>query len=136
MLSAAGSTRHAVGGGGDVQSVGRIGDGRPWRIGVVHPHDPQRVLAVVEGDGIAVATSGTAERGAHVVDPHNGRPAEGLASVTVVGPDLTRADVYATAALAMGERAYSWLRGVPDFAALVVAADGSVWRTGDFPAAA
>ena len=136
MLSAAGSRRHAVGGGGDVQSVGRIGVARPWRIGVVHPHDPQRVLAVVEGEGIAVATSGTSERGLHVVDPHTGRGADSLASVTVVGPDLTRADVYATAALAMGREAYAWLRGLPDFAALVVAADGSVWRTGDFPAAA
>ena len=136
MLSAAGSHRHAVGGGGDIQSVGRIAADRPWRIGVVHPHDPRRVLAVVEGEGIAVATSGTSERGLHVLDPNTGRGADQLASVTVVGHDLTRADVYATAALAMGRAAYSWLRGLPDFAALVVAADGSVWRTGDFPAAA
>ena len=136
MLAAAGSHRHAVGGGGDVQAVGRISADRPWRIGVVHPYDPQRVLAVVEGDGIAVATSGIAERGLHVLDPHTGHGVAALASVTVVGPDLTRADVYATAALAMGERAYSWLRGLPDFAALVVGADGSVWRTGDFPAVA
>src|SRR5436190_1715826 len=39
------------------------------------------------GDG-AVATSGTAERGAHVFDPHTGRAALDLASVTVLGPDL------------------------------------------------
>jgi thiamine biosynthesis lipoprotein len=136
MLTAAGSSRHAVGGGGDVQSVGRLSADRPWRIGVVHPLDRQQIVAVVEGEGIAVATSGTSERGRHVVDPIHDRPADALLSVTVVGPDLTRADVYATAALAMGEGAYAWLRGLPDFAALVVAADGSIWRTGDFPAAA
>ena len=37
------------------------------------------------------------------------RPAEGLAQVTIVGPDLALADGYATAALALGARAQSFL---------------------------
>ena len=45
-----------------------------------------------------VATSA----GDHVVDPRTGRPATGLASVTVVGPDLAIADAYATATVVLG----------------------------------
>ena len=50
----------------------------------------------------AVATSGRYERGDHVLDPRTGLPATGLASVTVVGPDLAIADAYATAAVVLG----------------------------------
>ncbi len=55
------------------------------------------------GDG-AVATSGTYERGAHVLNPFTGRPATELVSVTVVGPELTTADAYATGGLGHGGR--------------------------------
>ncbi len=59
----------------------------------------------------AVATSGTAERGAHIWDPAAGRPATALAQVTVTGPDLALADGYATAAMARptADAAHDWL---------------------------
>lgn len=80
----------------------------------------------------AVATSGTAERGAHVIDPFTGQPAEALASVTVVGHDLIRSDAYATAAIAMGDRARRWLQGCAGYEALAVAADGRGWWTSGY----
>jgi thiamine biosynthesis lipoprotein len=91
------------------------------------------VAAVAEG---AVATSGTAERGAHVIDPHTGRAALDLASVTVVGPELVTTDVYATAALAMGSGAAAWLSGLEGYEAFVVGADAGTWHTPGFPLAA
>ena len=57
---------------------------------------------MVEATDLAVATSGAYARGEHVVDPHTGRAAERLLSVTIAGPDLATADAYATAAFAMG----------------------------------
>ena len=45
----------------------------------------------------AVATSGTAARGAHLYDPLTGTFVERTGSVTVVGPSLMWADVWATA---------------------------------------
>lgn len=39
--------------------------------------------------GQAVATSGMAERGPHIIDPHTVQPATQPASVTVVGSGLT-----------------------------------------------
>ena len=47
----------------------------PWRIGVEDPHDPQRLVAVVPVRTGAVATSGTAHRGAHLVDARTGQAA-------------------------------------------------------------
>jgi thiamine biosynthesis lipoprotein len=67
-----------------------------------------------------VATSGAYERGAHVVDPHRGRAAAGVRSVTVVGPDLATADAYATAAFAMGAAAPEWTAGLYGYEAMTV----------------
>ena len=65
---------------------------------------------MVEADDLAVATSGAYARGEHVVDPHTGRPPQGLLSVTITGPDLATADAYATAAFAMGADGPEWTR--------------------------
>ncbi len=128
MLAAAGSTNHCVNGGGDVVGIGRPTAERPWRIGVADPHRRDRIVRTVTAGGpIAVATSGLAERGAHILDPHTARPAIELASVTVAAPDLITADVYATAAAAMGaERAVTWLRQQPGLLATLVRADGAI----------
>ncbi|HKS47736.1 MAG TPA: FAD:protein FMN transferase [Amycolatopsis sp.] len=97
----------------------------PWRIGVEHPHDPERVIAVVPVFTGAVATSGTAHRGDHLVDARTGLPPSGVASVTVVAGSLTWADIDATAAYAQGEDAARWLRTRSGRSGLVVWADGS-----------
>jgi thiamine biosynthesis lipoprotein len=68
-----------------------------------------------------------------VFDPHTFLPADELASVTVVGPDLTFADAYATAALARGRAAPAWLETLAGHEAYVVDAGGHVWSTPGFP---
>src|ERR1700730_3619726 len=88
--------------GGDVQTHGRNSEGGPWRVGVRHPVERNKVARVVLASGLAVATSGTYEKGEHILDPHTGKPANALVSFTVVGPDILQADVYATAGFAMG----------------------------------
>ncbi|MCD0484453.1 FAD:protein FMN transferase [Streptacidiphilus sp. ASG 303] len=133
LLREAGSRSHSVTGGGDVQTTGGPAPGRPWRIGVAHPLLPGRLAAVVSGYGIAVATSGTAERGAHITDPHTGRPATALASVTVVGTGLTEADTWATAAFAMGPACVARLEAREGLEALAVLPDGALRRTSGFP---
>lgn len=96
-----------------------------WRIGIEDPRDPTRLVAVVPIRTGAVATSGTAHRGAHIVDARSGRAPTGPASVTVIGDSLTAVDVDATAAFALGADAERWLRGRGHRAALVVRADGT-----------
>lgn len=70
-----------------------------WRVGVADPAAPGRVSAVVTVEEGAMATSGTAERGRHIIDPRTGAAAETeLTSVTITGPSLAWTDVWATAA--------------------------------------
>ncbi|WP_437101383.1 FAD:protein FMN transferase [Streptomyces kronopolitis] len=133
ILKAAGARHLCVNGGGDLQLSGEAAPGTPWRIGIAHPLRPGDLCTVVTGRDLAVATSGTAERGAHILDPHTGAPATGPASVTVVGRSLTTTDAYATAAFAMGADAHDWLEGLGGHEAFAVAADGGTWHTRDFP---
>jgi FAD:protein FMN transferase len=133
MLTAAGCRHHCINGGGDIQVVGGMAADVPWQVGISHPLERGGFASVVTVTDGAVATSGTAERGAHVVDPHTGRPAETLASVTVVGPDLIHSDAYATAALAMGDAARGWLESCSGYEGFAVAADRSGWWTSGYP---
>jgi FAD:protein FMN transferase len=118
-------TDHCLSAGGDITCRTLDPDAAPWRIGVEDPHDPSRLVAVVPLHTGAVATSGTARRGAHIVDARTGRPPHGLASVTVVGGSLTAVDVDATAAFALGADGERWLAGRGHRAAVVVRSDGS-----------
>jgi thiamine biosynthesis lipoprotein len=134
MLTAVGQVSHTVNGAGDVQCTGAPAPGRPWRIGIADPLCPQALAAVVSGRDFAVATSGTAERGPHIINPHTGQPATGLASVTVVGPRVATADAYATAAFAMGPAARDWVESRDGYEAFAVTPDGQRWQTSGFGA--
>ncbi|MFC8197087.1 FAD:protein FMN transferase [Streptomyces sp. NPDC057298] len=134
-IFAAGASGVSVNGGGDVQMYGVPGPHRPWRVGVSDPLRPGGLAAVVTAAGVdrlAVATSGSAERGTHIVDPSTGRSAvTDLVAVTVVGPRITWADAWATAAFAMGSRqALAWLESLPDIEALLITAGDEVRCTG------
>ncbi|MEU7007528.1 FAD:protein FMN transferase [Streptomyces sp. NPDC046332] len=132
MAEAAPEAAVCVNGGGDIQLLGG-----PWRIGITDPLAPGELATVVEvGTEVpcaAIATSGPAERGCHILDPHTGLPpAHALAALTVVCPSLTDADALATAAYARGEGARAWLERQPGTEGFATEADGTVWRTSGF----
>jgi thiamine biosynthesis lipoprotein len=71
-----------------------------------------------------------------VLDPHTGRPPDGVLSVTIVGPDLGTADAYATAAFAMGPQlGPHWTARLRGYEAMTILANGAVFTTARFPAA-
>jgi thiamine biosynthesis lipoprotein len=94
-----------------------------WPIGISHPDDPSAVVAVVDVLDGAVATSGTSQRGEHVVDPATGAPALGARQATVVGPDGALADALATALLVAGVDGARWFAALPGWSAYVVDGD-------------
>jgi len=102
ILDSRGHSDYFVDAGGDVQTRGRNAEGSAWRVGIRHPVERAKVARVILASGLAVATSGTYEKGEHILDPHTGKPANAWLSFTVVGPDILQADVYATACFAMG----------------------------------
>jgi thiamine biosynthesis lipoprotein len=113
-----------VSAGGDVVvSCARI-DTPDWQIGVQDPRDRTRTLLTIPLRRGAVATSGTAARGQHIVDPATGLPPTGLLSATVIGPSLTWADVYATAAFVRGIGAGDWIASLAEHAGVLVDSSG------------
>ena len=75
----------------------------PWRIGIENPHDRSQIARIVPLTDGAVATSGTAARGAHLHDPASGLAVGRPGSTSVIGPDLLWADIWATALFVGGE---------------------------------
>jgi FAD:protein FMN transferase len=112
--------------GGDIAVSCTRTDTPSWVIAVEDPRDRNRTLRTVQLRTGAVATSGTAARGTHIVDPATGAGASGLLSATVIGPKLTWADVYATAAFVKGPGALPWLATVTDHAGILLGTDGRV----------
>ncbi|MBC3841547.1 FAD:protein FMN transferase [Streptacidiphilus sp. 4-A2] len=133
ILREGGSLRHCVNGGGDMQTAGEPEPGRPWGLAVAHPLHPGAFAVLVRGRDIALATSGTAERGGHILDPRTGRPVHGgLASVSVVGGSLTEVDIAATTAFALGQDGRGWLERRPGLEGFAVLTDGRAWWTPGF----
>ncbi|MDH2444595.1 FAD:protein FMN transferase [Amnibacterium sp. CER49] len=133
LLAEHGVTDFSLNAGGDVLTRGRPGPGARWRVGIQHPFERGALATLVEGTDLAVATSGTYERGAHLRDPRTGLAATGPASVTVCATDLATADAWSTAAFALGDDAAAWLAAQPGLEALVITLDGRTVRTAGFP---
>jgi thiamine biosynthesis lipoprotein len=132
ILEANGARNFCVNAGGDLVLRGRPEDSPKWRVGIQHPrHRDRTAITVLAGD-VAIATSGTYERGQHIVDPHTGAPADGVLSATVAGPDLGTADAYATAIFAMGHKGPEWALGLEAYAVMVILPDGTVLSTPNF----
>lgn len=122
LLADAGLHHWYLGVGGDYVARGGMANGGPWRIGIIDPRDREMLVGTVEIMDGAVATSGTAERGAHIWDPRTGGPAGSFLSVTVTGPSLTWADAYATTVFVMGEPGLEWVSRFEGYSVLPVRA--------------
>ncbi len=124
---------------GDVRTLGRRGDDRPWTVGVQDPRDPGRCRFALRVLGSAgVATSGDYERCFvrdgiryhHLLDARSGLPARGLASVTVVAASAARAGGLATAAFLLGpEAGLALLARAPGVEGALITEDGRILAT-------
>ncbi len=88
-----GITNAVIAVAGDIWVLGHRDDGKPWRIGVQHPRQPDKVLTVLDLSDKYVSTSGDYERFVirekkryhHIIDPRTGKPSKGVISATLVG---------------------------------------------------
>jgi thiamine biosynthesis lipoprotein len=131
-LSAPGICGALVNAAGDIASSGGLGGGKPFRIGITDPASLRQLAAIVELTG-AIATSGSYERGSHLIDPRSGQPGARAASASVTGPDLGLADALATALAVAGEGGLALIEELDGYEALVIGFDGSRRWTGRFP---
>jgi thiamine biosynthesis lipoprotein len=124
LLRANGVRVFCLNAGGDVVAAGRT-----WSVGIRHPDQAQEVCAVLAVRDLAVATSGSYERGEHIIDGRTGRPARDLVSLTVVAADLTTADATSTAAFAMGQAGVAWAAAQPGCLVHAVDSHRRVYRS-------
>lgn len=134
ILDEAGIHNYAVNAGGDMRVRGGALPQEEWRVGIRHPYVSEAMARVVTATSGAVATSGTYERGNHIVNPHTGHPPQGVLSVTITGPELGTADAYATAIFAMGPPGVEWAARLDGYEAMLILDDNTVWLTPQFPA--
>jgi thiamine biosynthesis lipoprotein len=113
-LRAAGAGTVMVNAGGDIATAGR-----PWRIGIRHPAQPDSCTTVVEVEG-AIATSGDYERPGQLLDPATGRAARVAASATVTGPELDLADALATGLAVGGAPVLAAIDRLPGYEAYLI----------------
>ncbi len=104
VLREAGVRRALVDFGSTVCAVGA------WEAAVRDPGEPGKSLCAVALEDESLSTSGDYEkffeadgtRYGHILDPRTGRPARGVASVSVVAPTAAESDAAATAAFVSG----------------------------------
>ncbi len=118
-----------VNAGGDIYALGRAVGGELWRVGIQHPRQHHKLIAILEVENKAVVTSGDYERFlikdgvryTHIVDPRTGFTVRKTASVTLVGDDTAFIDGLATAIMVVGAtEGYKILGGVHDVDGLFV----------------
>lgn len=106
---------------GASRSRGVNPEGRPWRVGIVNPVDPDgQPFAVVCPQGMAMSTSGsyrnyfvdekTGKRFSHIIDPATGQPVDHhTVSVTVIARNALITDTLDTGLMVLGaDQALAW----------------------------
>jgi thiamine biosynthesis lipoprotein len=148
LLKSKNVTNYMVEIGGEVITSGISPRRVPWRIAVIKPTDDtlsvsnerQAILNVTDK---AMATSGNyrrfyykgGKRYAHTIDPKTGYPVQhNILSATVLAPDCTTADAYATSFMVMGlEKAQAILKKHPELMVYLIYSDKdnklAVWHS-------
>lgn len=108
--------------------------GRPVVVSVADPRDRQRSRFTFFLRDASLASSGTSERGRHLLDPRSGQPCPAWGSVAVVAAEALTADVLATALYVMGPKAGPRWAENHGVAAVFLFNDGSSRMTRPFQA--
>lgn len=127
-----------INGGGDVLAMGRLA-GRPWRVGVRDPRQPEQMLGVIEVEGYGVvASSGDYERSFmhdgrrmhHVLNPKTGWPTQGVHGVTLFARNVEAVNGWGSALMVQGgSAAVEWSKHHLAVDLLTANAAGEVWQS-------
>ncbi len=138
---------------GEIYCEGLNPSGKPWTIGVDRPVDGNMELGGQglvgkwqgDGSGCGVVTSGNyrkfyvkdGRKYSHTIDPRTGYPVDHtLLSATIVAPDATLADAYATYCMVIGlDEAKRFIESLDELEGYLVYADGesmAEWASSGF----
>ena len=122
-----------------INAIGKKPDGDAWTIGIANPQNPEEYIVMLAIADTCVATSGSYEQVFkengktyhHILDPSTGYPTDnGLASVSVIGSNPTRADALSTALFVKGlDGATEFWRSNGGFEAVFITDSGEIYYT-------
>ena len=131
MLWQRGAENFYVDAGGDIEVVGKNGEGENWRVGIRNPFNLNEIVKVLAVSNCGVATSGTSIRGQHIYNPKRPeQPITDIVSLTVIGPNVYDADRFATAAFAMGREGIVFIESLEGYEEYMIDKDGIATMTG------
>lgn len=122
--------------GGDVTVVGSKPGGGPWQVGVRHPRDPNRMLAVVPLAAGKILSSGDYERFFikeearyhHIFNPATGKPENLSLAATLSLPEKPSVDLPSVALMLLPpDQAVKLVESIPGAECLIVDKDKKVW---------
>lgn len=141
LLRAAGIKHALATAGGDTRILGDRID-KPWIVGVRDPDKRDGIFTRIPLEDEAISTSGDYERFFiedgkryhHILRPSDGRPVEGVRSVSVIGPDATMTDGLSTSLFVLGPKdGMEVLKRFPGYEALFVTDDNFYYSDGLAP---
>jgi thiamine biosynthesis lipoprotein len=126
--------RHALAtAGGDTRILGDRRD-KPWIVGIRDPDKSEAIFTRLALIDEAVSTSGDYERFFiedgkryhHILSPTDGKPIQGVRSVTIIGPNATMTDGLSTSVFVMGPQAgIELIDDLSGYEAIIIVSDGS-----------
>lgn len=140
LLQQRGVAHAMVSAGGDSRVLGDR-RGHPWTIGIRDPRRPGELVCELPLEDTAISTSGGHERRFErdgvrhhrVLDPHTGRSAGRVRSVTVLAPNGLTSDALSKAVCVLGARdGLALVDRMPGVDAVVVDAEGALHRSSGF----
>ena len=135
ILRHEGVTNAIVTAGGDSRLLGDR-RGRPFMIGIRDPRQDGEIAIQLPLQEEAISTSGDYERyfdedGVryhHIIAPSTGRPAGGVHSASVFGPDAVMTDALSTSVFVMGvDLGLRLIAGLPDYESVVIDSQGQIF---------
>jgi FAD:protein FMN transferase len=121
--------------GGDSRLLGDR-RGQPWVVGIRDPRAEGEMSVRIPLADEAISTSGDYERyfienGTryhHIIAPATGKPAGGVQSATIVGPDAVLTDALSTSVFVMGvDEGLRLIATLPDYEGIVIDAEGRLY---------
>lgn len=130
-----GITSGYINASGDLSAFGNNEHGKPWNIGIANPDQKEDMLFFIPIKNSSIATSGDYEqhflykgkRYSHNISPKNGRPLEGIKSVSVISPSAELSDALATAVYAMGiQKGINFIEQLPNTHTIIITEQNNI----------
>ncbi len=133
ILDESGFKNYFIEAGGDIQVSGKNNQGESWKVGIRNPFNTEQIVKVVRLSHEGIATSGTYLRGKHIYNPKNQfKPADEIASMTVIGPNIYEADRFATATFVIGKEGINFIEAQLNLEGYMIDKEGVATMTSGF----